>query len=216
MDLYNYMQEAANATNFNDFQQQKQEEYKQLAEQYQEQGLGIVVPIGIDLLKRGIDFAQNVSKNVNSVANTVSNAENGVINEMSSVGDRVAQNMRENAFNADPEASISDAQESMGLLDRAQSFFRGGNVASNTVSEAASTAEGAVSDAVDTAVSTAGKVAGSVAETAGSVVGGISEALGPLAELAAVGYGIYDIVKSFEHPNVELMAQAAPSLELGV
>ena len=223
MDVINFLQQSSNVNSFDDFQKQKQEEYTNLLQQYKEQGLGLVLPLGLDILKRGSDIVSKVSKIADTVSDVASNSES-VLSNISNVGDRMAQNIRENAFNTDPEAALPET-ESLGLLDRAQSLFRG---ASNTVESSASnllsTAEGAVSNAVDTAVSAAGNVASNVASKVAGVASeageaasvGASDVLGSIGELAAAGYGIYDIIKSFEHPTLNIQAMANPSLELGV
>lgn len=219
MDVMNFLQESSNVNSFDDFQKQKQEEYTNLLQQYKDQGLGLVLPLGLDILKRGSDIVSKVSKIADTASNVASNSES-VLSNISNVGDRMAQNIRENAFNTDPEAALPET-ESLGLLDRAQSLFRGASSSiESSASNLLSTAEGAVSNAVDTAVSAAGnvasKVAGVASEAGEAASVGAGDVLGGIGELAAAGYGIYDILKSFEHPTLNIQAMANPSLELGV
>lgn len=224
MDFANFLNESSNVNAFNDFQQQKQQEFQNLVDQQREQGISLVVPLGVEFLRKAggiIQTGQKIYQNVQNIAKTANQGAevaSDVVSNISNVGDRVAQNLREGSLNTDPEESIPDT-ESMGLVDRISSVLRGNtNTVSSSTSNALDSAASAVSEGVDSAVSTAAKAASSAA---GGIFEGVSTSVGDLfsgaLELGGLGYGIYDIIKSFESPSLPTVeSMAAPSLELGV
>jgi hypothetical protein len=80
MDVLNYLQENNVYQNFNDFQDQKQEEFKQLMEGYKEQGFNLLIP-GIDLLRRGKEVITKLTGEGEKVVGKVAGKAEGGIEE---------------------------------------------------------------------------------------------------------------------------------------
>lgn len=146
------------------------------------------------------------------------------INMVRGIGTKISNNMRANAFEVDPEESIANAGENMGMLDRVQSIFRnpssvvseGENVAKGAGEAVSDVAKGA-SEAVSNVAKTAGEAVGEAVGTSiGSVVG---EAIPVLGEGFMIAQSIYDLIKGSEithTPPPIQQAYATPIMEHGI
>jgi hypothetical protein len=246
MDVSNYLQENLAYNNLEDFQQQQQENFKQLIEQYKEGATNFIVPV-IDVLHRAKGVYQavkgtigDVKAKVEEVANKgeeilgkgedSSVIENDISSSLRNIGNKYSNKLTQNMFEMDPETSIADLGEGMNIIEKAQSMFRGGV---SSISNVASNVGETVGETVGNIGETIGETVGKVAETAGENVAkvagesvakvgaelGVGEALGalaPVADVALIGVGIYDLVKAFRTHAPTVIAEASPALQLGI
>jgi phage-related protein len=235
-----------NAEDFQQQQQQQFKEYiNQLSGQYKEAAENVVLP-AVDLLARGKQFYNKITGGIESAAkegesvvnkaiseggglldnalsvgrNVLNVAESNIgegINMVRGIGSKISNNMRQNAFDIDPEESIANAGENMGMLDKVQSIFRN---PSSLVSEGEKTASSIAENVGKTASSVAENVGETVAKGVGEGVGSvISEAVPVFGEAFMIGQSIADLIKGTEvsrTPPPAVEAFAAPALEHGI
>jgi hypothetical protein len=164
--------------------------------------------------------------------------ENDLSSSLRNIGNKYSSKLRENMFEMDPESSIADLSEGMNVIEKAQSMFRGGASTISNIAENVSKVAGNVGETIgnvagnvvenvakEGAESVAKVGAESVAKVAGESVAkvgaelGVGEALGalaPIADVALIGVGIYDLVKAFRTHAPAVIAQATPALQLGI
>ena len=234
MDISNYLQENLAYNNLEDFQKQQQDNFKELVEQYKEGATNFIVPV-IDVLHRAKGVYQSIKGNIDNVVNEGEKAitnvsekassmvENDLSSSLRNIGNKYSNKLTQNMFEMDPESSIADLGEGMNVIEKAQSMFRSGvssisNVAGDigeTIGENVSKVAGDIGETIGENVA---KVAGeNVAKVAGEL--GVGEALGalaPVADVALIGVGIYDLVKAFRTHAPAVIAQATPALQLGI
>ena len=167
---------------------------------------------GESALSSAVEGARGVaSETLNSLTESAMSGVTSRLGQFSSsvrgIGNQLSERMRTNAFERDPEAELASGEDNMGILDRAQSLFRGG------VSEAGQGVEDAVSGATEAVSSAAESVGTAVAEGVGSFV---ADAIPVVGQLGMLGLGIYDFVKSVTEKAPVVQAFATPVLEKGV
>jgi len=269
MDVLNYDNAVSAFNNLEAFQSEKQQQFKELVQQYKEGAEQVVLP-AIDLFRRGKEAygkltsaGENaVTEGESAVSGAVEGAEGAVrglasetlgaltsraegalsgvtsrLGEFSSsirgIGNQLSERMRTNAFERDPEAEIASGEENMGILDRAQSLFRGGiSEGENMVSSAINGVRGAVSGAVSEGTEAATSAVSGAAEAATGAVSSVAEGVGTavaegigavvadaipvVGEIGMLGLGIYDFVKSFTEKPPPVQAFATPIFEKGI
>jgi len=203
MDVLNYDSAVSAFNNLEAFQSEKQEQFKQLAQQYKEGAEQVILP-AIDLFRRGkeaynkitgekpapaegeagavegegtetLDSLTSGAENLaRNIGSEVSNRLDNFTSSIRGIGNQLSDRMRTNAFERDPEAEIASGEDNMGILDRVQSVFRGGiSEGENAISGAVSSVKGAVSNAVSEGSEA---VSGAVSEGA-SVAEGVGTAV---------------------------------------
>lgn len=207
MDVLNYDSAVSAFNNLEAFQNEKQEQFKQLVEQYKE-GAGQVILPAIDLFRRGkeaynkltgekpaaaegeagavegegtetLDSLTSGAENLaRNIGSEVSNRLDSFTSSIRGIGNQLSDRMRTNAFERDPEAEIASGEDNMGILDRVQSVFRGGvSEAENAVSGAVSSVKGAVSSAVSEGTDAVSGAVSGAVEGATSVAEGVGTAV---------------------------------------
>lgn len=171
---------------------------------------------GQSAVEGAMEGAQNVaSETLGSLTEGAMSGVTSRLGQFSSsirgIGNQLSQRMQTNAFERDPESEIASGEDNMGILDRAQSLFRGG------VSEATQGAEGAVRGAVSGATEAVSGAAEGVAAAVGETIGAVAaEAIPVVGELGMLGLGVYDFVKSLTEKAPTVQAFATPVFEKGV
>jgi hypothetical protein len=189
---------------------------------------------GESALSSAVEGARGVaSETLNSLTESAMSGVTSRLGQFSSsvrgIGNQLSERMRTNAFERDPEAELASGEDNMGILDRAQSLFRGGvseasqgvestmsgvrGGISDAISGATEAAQGAVSGATEAVSSAAESVGTAVAEGVGSFV---ADAIPVVGQLGMLGLGIYDFVKSVTEKAPVVQAFATPIFEKGV
>ena len=254
MDVLNFDNAVSAYNNLEAFQSEKQQQLKDLVETYRQGAEQALLP-AIELYQRGKGLYNKLSTTAEDAvtegqsaltsavqgardlgSETLSSLTEGAISGVTSrlgqfsssirgIGNQLSQRMQTNAFERDPEAELASGEDNMGILDRAQSLFRGGvSEGENAISGAVSSVRGAVSGAVSgateavsgatEAASAAGEgVAAAVGETIGAVA---AEAIPVVGELSMLALGVYDFAKSFTEKAPVVQAFATPVFEKGV
>jgi hypothetical protein len=279
MDYYNYLQENDAFQQLKDSAEQQRDAFEDIKQRYLESGELTLLP-AFDLLSKGIKGVSNIVGTVSNVGEKISGAvekgsqaleaiksapqtvETTVNENLNNISGRLSDRLRVNAFETDPEASLTSNEMNVSNFERLQQVFRGGNVAeqagqqveglasglseqasglaskvSGAVTGLAEQAEGTVSGlasramgAVEEGVSQLGeKSVGEIASKVGSTLAegateAVGEGIGALAaeavpvvgELAAVGFGIYDIFKGIKTKIPAIQAEAVPSFISGL
>ena len=240
MDVLNFDNAVSAYNNLEAFQSEKQQQLKDLVETYRQGAEQALLP-AIELYQRGKGLYNKLSSTAENIAatgedavtsavegatdlgsETLSSLTEGAISGVTSrlgqfsssirgIGNQLSQRMQTNAFERDPEAELASGEDNMGILDRAQSLFRGG------VSEATQGAEGAVRGAVSGATEAVSGAAEGVAAAVGETVGAIAaEAIPVVGEIGMLSLGVYEFAKSFTEKAPVVQAFATPVFEKGV
>ena len=240
MDVLNFDNAVSAYNNLEAFQSEKQQQLKDLVETYRQGAEQALLP-AIELYQRGKGLYNKLSSTAENIAatgedavtsavegatdlgsETLSSLTEGAISGVTSrlgqfsssirgIGNQLSQRMQTNAFERDPEAELASGEDNMGILDRAQSLFRGG------VSEATQGAEGAVRGAVSGATEAVSGAAEGVAAAVGETVGAIAaESIPLVGEIGMLSLGVYEFAKSFTEKAPVVQAFATPVFEKGV
>lgn len=236
MDVLNYDSAVSAYNNLEAFQSEKQQQLKDLVETYRQGAEQALLP-AIELYQRGKGLYNKISSTAENIAatgedavtsavegatdlgsETLSSLTEGAMSGVTSrlgqfsssirgIGNQLSQRMQTNAFERDPESEIASGEDNMGILDRAQSLFRGG------ATEASQGVESAVSGATEAAGAAGEGVAAAVGEGIGAIA---AESIPVVGELGMLGLGIFDFVKSFTEKAPVVQAFATPVYEKGV
>lgn len=225
MDVLNFQNATQAYNNLEQYQSEKQQQIKELVQQYREGAEQAILP-AIELYQKGKNFLSStpetpaapaslpeaITENLpESLSSTVRNVADNFSSSIRNIGDNLATRMRTNAFERDPESDLASNDTNMSMFDRAQSLFRGGE---SSVSNVAENVASGVSNVAADVAETAGRTAASViGESIGTIA---SEAIPVVGELGMLGLGIYDFVKSFSEKAPEAEAFAAPVFEKGI
>ena len=244
MDVLNFDNAVSAYNNLEAFQSEKQQQLKDLVETYRQGAEQALLP-AIELYQRGKGLYNKLSTTAENIAatgedavtsavegatdlgsETLSSLTEGAISGVTSrlgqfsssirgIGNQLSQRMQTNAFERDPEAELASGEDNMGILDRAQSLFRGGiSEGENAISGAVSSVRGAVSGAVSEAASGAAEgVAAAVGETVGAIA---AESIPLVGEIGMLSLGVYEFAKSFTEKAPVVQAFATPVFEKGV
>jgi hypothetical protein len=184
--------------------------------------------IGGKVVSEGENIVGNVISSGKQLFNVAESNIGEGINMVRGIGSKISNNMRQNAFEVDPEESIANAGENMGMFDRVQSIFRnpsslvsqGEKTASSVAEDVGKTASSLAENVGETASNVAKTVGETVAKTVGEGVGSVvSEAIPVLGEAFMIGQSIYDLIKGTEvshTPPPAVEGYATPILEHGI
>lgn len=245
MDVLNYDNAVSAFNNLEAFQSEKQQQLKDLVEQYRE-GAGQVVLPALDLFRRGYNkFTGEKSvagKGEGAVAGegegAVEGAVEGVEGAIKGVGSELSEGVQSaisgvtsklGEFSSSVRGIGNQLSERMrtnaferdpeteisSSEDNMSLFDKAQSLFRGGSSEASQGIEGAVEGAVKGAVKTGGEAVG---EAVGEGIGAIvGDAIPVIGELGMLGLGVYDFVKSFtEKPSAPLQGFAQPVLEKGI
>jgi hypothetical protein len=198
-----------------------------------ESSVGKLKGVGEEALDKGQSLiGETAAKAESLVGQTADRITTSGSSMLSKAGNNMSQKMFQNEFERDPESEDVSMTENRDLFTKVKNIFRGGETGTpeapglaeaeglgkdvlSAGKEALSVGKNALSEGVEAAGNIATKAVGAASEAAsaaveaGTTIGAVaSEAIPVVGELAAIGFGIYDLIHSFaDKPHIYNVAR---------
>lgn len=200
-----------------------------------ESSVGKLKGVGEEALDKGQSIlgetAAKAESLVSQTADRIGASGSSMLNK---AGNNMSQKMFQNEFERDPESEDVSMTENRDLFTKVKNIFRDGETGTQETTqglaeageglgrdvlsagkEALSVGKSALSEGAEAAENIASKAVGAASEAAsaaveaGTTIGAVaSEAIPVVGELAAIGFGIYDLIHSFaDKPHIYNVAR---------